>query len=74
MPREEVASVTGAPAVAPQLASPPVTPSEAAQRLAFPILMTALVILFLMVQGRFDRRDPKLLFDVDVGSDSLSFE
>jgi hypothetical protein len=73
-PQVEVASVTDTDAAVPRLASPPVTPGEAAQRLAFPILMTGLVILFLFVQGRFDRRDPKLLFDVDVNSESLGFE
>jgi hypothetical protein len=50
------------------------SPAEAAQRLAFPLFMIVTVIAFLLVQGRIDRRDPKLLFDIDVDSESLSFE
>lgn len=54
--------------------SSPLTPAEAAQRLAFPIAMTGAVVLFLLLQGRFDRRDPKLMLDVDLSGDGLSFE
>lgn len=57
----------------PLLAAPPVTPGEVAERLAFPLTMTLAVLVFLLIQGRFDRTDVKLLaFDVD--GDSLSFE
>lgn len=52
----------------------PATPAEAAGRLAFPLFMIAAVVAFLLLQGRFDRRDPKLSFETDVDSDSLSFE
>jgi hypothetical protein len=58
----------------PFAASPPVTPGEAAQRLVFPMFMIVAVVAFLLLQGRFDRLDPKLLFDFDVESESLSFE
>jgi hypothetical protein len=36
--------------------------------------MMGAVVGFLCVQGRFDRRDPKLLFQVDVDGERLSFE
>jgi hypothetical protein len=52
----------------------PLTPGEAAQRVAFPLFMIATLVAFLIVQGRFDRRDPKLLFDTNIDNETLSFE
>ena len=70
----EVAPATELAARTPDVATPPVTPGDAAQTLAFPILMAGAVLMYLFLQGRFDRRDPKLLFDIDVDDESLSFE
>ncbi|MEA2452206.1 MAG: hypothetical protein QOG04_916 [Actinomycetota bacterium] len=48
--------------------------TEAAQQAVFPALLTLMVIAFLMVQNRIDRRDPKLaLAPVDSEHDLLSF-
>lgn len=48
--------------------------SEAAEQVAFPLALTLLVIGFLMVQNRIDRKDPKLaLAPVDSEHDLLSF-
>ena len=48
--------------------------SEAAQQAAFPLILTMLVIAFLTVQNRIDRKDPKLaLAPVDSEQDLLSF-
>lgn len=33
---------------------------EAAEGAAFPLLLVILVVLFLIIQNRIDRRDPKL--------------
>jgi hypothetical protein len=52
----------------------PVSPSQAARSLAFPLLMIVAVVGYLSFQGRFDRRDPKLLFHVDLDGERLSFE
>ena len=52
----------------------PITPGEAAEKLAFPLLMTLAMAAFLALQGRFDRRDPKLMLQVDVDGERLSFE
>ena len=73
VPRVDVAPVAQL-AQQPHFADDPVTPGEAAQRLAFPILMAGAVLLYLLMQGRFDRRDPKLLFDIETNTESLSFE
>ena len=48
---------------------------EAAKTLAFPLALAALVVGFLMVQGRIGRKDPKLaLAPVDTIEETLSFE
>ena len=70
----ELMTSTASDAQPKNLASPPRTPGEAAEQLAFPLFMILAVVAFLLVQGRFDRRDPKLLFNDDVHLDSLSFE
>jgi hypothetical protein len=36
------------------------TAGAAAKRLAFPLTLIVLVIIFLLIQGEVDRRDPKL--------------
>lgn len=36
------------------------TAGAAAKRLAFPLVLIIIVVLFLLVQGEVDRRDPKL--------------
>ena len=47
---------------------------EAAKQLAFPLALTLIVAGFLALQGRLDRRDPKLaLAPVDSEQDFLSF-
>ena len=46
---------------------------EAAKDFAFPLLLTVLVGIFLAIQHRFDRRDPKLAL-APVVHDYLSFE
>ncbi len=47
---------------------------EAVQQAAFPLILTMLVIAFLTVQNRIDRKDPKLaLAPVDSEHDLLSF-
>lgn len=47
---------------------------EAAKRFAFPILLSILVVAFMMVQDRVDRKDPKLaLAAVDTDQEWLSF-
>lgn len=48
--------------------------TEAAERMAFPLALTLLVVGFLVVQGRIDRKDPKLaLAPVDAEHELLSF-
>lgn len=48
--------------------------TEAARQAAFPLALTLMVIAFLMVQNRLDRKDPKLaLAPVDSEQDLLSF-
>lgn len=62
----------------PEIAAPdttvPFTPGEAARSLALPLLMTAAVVAFLLMQGRMDRRDPKMRFHIDVEGERLTFE
>ena len=49
--------------------------TAAAKKMAFPLMLVAMVGGFLLVQGRFDRKDPKLaLARVDSQDDFLSFE
>jgi hypothetical protein len=51
------------------------TAGEAVQRFAFPLSLTILVLLFLLVQGEIDRRDPKLAFaPVDSSKDMVYFQ
>lgn len=48
---------------------------ESAKKLAFPLALTVMVVGFLMVQGRVDRKDPKLaLAPVTVEHDLLNFQ
>lgn len=48
---------------------------EALRRFAFPLTLAVLVIAFLAVQGRLDRKDPKLaLAPVTSGQELLSFQ
>lgn len=48
--------------------------TEAVQQAAFPLILTMLVIAFLTIQNRIDRKDPKLaLAPVDSEQDLLSF-
>jgi hypothetical protein len=48
--------------------------TEAARQFAFPLALTVLVIAYMLVQGHFDRRDPKLAIAiVDSEDDLLSF-
>ncbi|HEV2757581.1 MAG TPA: hypothetical protein VG318_17590 [Actinomycetota bacterium] len=55
-----------------QLAS---TAGEAVQRFAFPLSLTILVLVFLLIQGEIDRRDPKLAFaPVDSSKDMVYFQ
>jgi hypothetical protein len=55
-----------------QLAS---TAGEAVQRFAFPLSLTILVVVFLLIQGEIDRRDPKLAFaPVDSSKDMVYFQ
>jgi hypothetical protein len=54
--------------------SPAPTPGEIARQLLIPILMTLAVLAYLMLQGRFDRRDPKMLFHADLDGDRLGFD
>lgn len=51
------------------------TAGEAVKTFAFPLSLTILVLLFLLVQGEIDRRDPKLAFaPVDSSKDMVHFE
>jgi hypothetical protein len=47
--------------------------AEATKRAAFPLVLLALVILFLAVQDRIDRRDPKLAQAPVHAGDDLDF-
>ena len=49
--------------------------ATAAKALAFPLALALLVVGFLAIQGRFGRKDPKLvLAPIDAAEDSLTFE
>lgn len=51
------------------------TAGEAVKTFAFPLSLTILVIVFLLIQGEIDRRDPKLAFaPVDSSKDMVHFE
>jgi hypothetical protein len=51
------------------------TASEAVKTFAFPLSLTILVLVFLLIQGEIDRRDPKLAFaPVDSSKDMVHFE
>ncbi|MFN2588323.1 MAG: hypothetical protein ABR613_09445 [Actinomycetota bacterium] len=51
------------------------TAGEAVQRFAFPLSLTVLVLVFLLIQGEIDRRDPKLAFaPVDSSKDMVYFQ
>ncbi len=63
------------PSLATQLFAAGTEGSEATKRFAFPLLLTVIVVLFLMLQGRFDRKDDKLsLAPVDYSEGLLTFE
>jgi hypothetical protein len=63
------------PALTPVAGTPPLALLKATERLSFPLALTLVVLLFLLFQGRVDRRDPKLAGDVpDSRHDLLSFE
>lgn len=62
-------------ALARSLARLASTAGEAVQRFAFPLSLTILVLVFLLVQGEIDRRDPKLAFaPVDSSKDMVYFQ
>jgi hypothetical protein len=49
--------------------------AETAQKLAFPLTLTLVVAGFLLLQGRIDRKDPKLaLAALDSDETLLSFQ
>ncbi|MDQ3951967.1 MAG: hypothetical protein M3279_03220, partial [Actinomycetota bacterium] len=51
------------------------TAGEAVKTFAFPLSLTILVLVFLLIQGEIDRRDPKLAFaPVDSSKDMVYFE
>lgn len=51
------------------------TAGEAVKTFAFPLSLTVLVLIFLLIQGEIDRRDPKLAFaPVDSSKDTVYFE
>ena len=51
------------------------TAGAAVKRFAFPLSLTILVLVFLLIQGEIDRRDPKLAFaPVDSSKDMVYFE
>ncbi|HEX2196357.1 MAG TPA: hypothetical protein VHJ76_05465 [Actinomycetota bacterium] len=51
------------------------TAGEAVKTFAFPLSLTILVLIFLLIQGEIDRRDPKLAFaPVDSSKDMVFFE
>lgn len=51
------------------------TAGEAVKTFAFPLSLTILVLIFLLIQGEIDRRDPKLAFaPVDSSKDMVHFE
>ncbi|HYP23106.1 MAG TPA: hypothetical protein VEV43_06000, partial [Actinomycetota bacterium] len=51
------------------------TAGEAVKTFAFPLSLTILVVIFLLIQGEIDRRDPKLAFaPVDSSKDMVYFE
>lgn len=51
------------------------TAGEAVKTFAFPLSLTILVLIFLLIQGEIDRRDPKLAFaPVDSSKDMVYFE
>jgi hypothetical protein len=51
------------------------TAGEAVKTFAFPLSLTVLVVIFLLIQGELDRRDPKLAFaPVDSSKDMVHFE
>jgi hypothetical protein len=51
------------------------TAGEAVKTFAFPLSLTVLVVIFLLIQGEIDRRDPKLAFaPIDSSKDMVHFE
>ena len=51
------------------------TAGQAVKTFAFPLSLTVLVLVFLLIQGEIDRRDPKLAFaPVDSSKDMVYFE
>lgn len=63
------------PSLTTQLFAAGAERSEATKRFAFPLLLTVIVVLFLMLQGRFDGQDDKLsLAPVDYSEGLLTFE
>jgi hypothetical protein len=51
------------------------TTGAAARRLAFPLTLLIIVVMFLVVQGEVDRRDPKLaMASIHSDLDMVSFE
>jgi hypothetical protein len=51
------------------------TAGAAVKTFAFPLSLTVLVLIFLLIQGEIDRRDPKLAFaPVDSSKDMVHFE
>ena len=51
------------------------TAGEAVKTFAFPLSLTILVLIFLLIQGEIDRRDPKLAFaPIDSSKDMVLFE
>jgi hypothetical protein len=49
--------------------------TKAAKTYVFPMALTLIVVLFLLVQSRLDRRDPKLsMAPVDSKLDEMDFE
>ena len=74
---DELVALDQAPVVAvPAIARvrPPLDAGETAKRFAFPLIISFLVIVFILVQDRFDRSDAKLsLSRLDPDSDALSF-
>jgi hypothetical protein len=47
--------------------------ASAARQVAFPFALTLIVVTFLLIQNRLDRRDPKLAF-APIGPDVLPFD
>ena len=76
-PLSSPAGASHTDALGPATASQPVdlaqTPAEIAKLFVFPLLLSAIVVAFLLMEGRLDRSDPKLAL-APLDTEMLSFD